>query len=744
MILPVELAVVACAMSVFPTIGAEVEPNNTRAQADVLTFNANRQATITGRVNPLSDLDFFSVSTPSFAGQGTLVITMTPTSADNGLNARVQLQNSSGSLLADRDVGFDDAPETLTYASAIGNTTYYIVCRSADFLNAGLGDYSLRVDLILPRPNLVPYQPAGWSDRIVVSKSAGSTIDGTGFTSTNILYVDWAVLNGGNSAVTTRFYTELRVDGAFRKSWFTDPPLDANYFLSFQDYEIGPLSVGTHTVKILTDSTSVLPESNEADNEFTKTITVSDDDLNDQLSGALALGEVNRTLSMAGAIDSPTDVDMFSFTVMAGQRVSFDIDDTSGLDSYIRLFDASGVELAANDDTDGPGEVNGMDSYVEYTLTSGGTFYVGVSGFDNTNYNALTGSGDRNGSVGSYNLVVSPGLAGTIRRPSDPISIDYQVDILGFGAIPMMINTNQRTWIVIHGWTSSRTNANISTVAGALFETRPGDQVLTLDWQPAADGLLPFAAESSILPVAQWAASALIGYGFSGTNLNLVGHSFGSYVSDEIAQRIPGGVNTIVTLDPAANVFGGYDPTLNDEVNFADHSFFSWSFHSDSFAGNEYTPTTADQSFVVTNSNHGNVVFLFAYMLLHPTDIVSQFFLLTDLLAGKLGPWLPDQFKSLDGTVEGFEALIDTINGGIVPSSLTFVRIPSLSIAQTGKNVAIGWPAGYTSFVLQSSAIASQPSSWTDVSVQPTIVGQFNVVVLPPSDARRFFRLRSR
>ena len=416
--------------------------------------------------------------------------------------------------------------------------------------------------------------------------------------------------------------------------------------------------------------------------------------------------------------------------------------------SHARLFDTNGVELAASDDTTGPGEMSGTDSYLEYTFTNGGTFYVGISGFNNTNYNAITGAGDVSGSSGSYMLVVSPGLAGTIRRPGD--TTDYLVDILGFGANPMVINTNQRTWIVIHGWNSSRTADNIFAVASALFETRPGDQVLTLDWFAAANVLLPFAAEDSIVPVAQWAASALVRYGFSRTNLNLVGHSFGSYVADEIAQRIPGGVNTIVTLDPAADVLGGYDPVANDEVNFARDSFFSWSFHSSS-AGNEYTPATADESFIVnsgatTPDAHGNVLFLFAYFLLHPTDIVSQYFLLTDLLNGTLGPWLPNQFVSSfagDDPVQGYEAVIGTTNNGLEPSTLTYVPFPSLSITKATNNVSIAWHAYYTNFILQTSTTASQPASWTNITAQPVVVGQSNFVVFPASESKRFFRLRS-
>src|SRR6188474_2684104 len=115
-----------------PAHGAESEPNNTRAQANPLALNLNGQATNTGRINPLTDLDFINITTPTFSGLGMLVVTMTPTSSDGALDARIQLQDSGGALLADRDAGSDDSPETLTFNQATGGTTYYIVCRSAD------------------------------------------------------------------------------------------------------------------------------------------------------------------------------------------------------------------------------------------------------------------------------------------------------------------------------------------------------------------------------------------------------------------------------------------------------------------------------------------------------------------------------------------------------------------------------------------------------------------------------------
>ena len=65
-------------------------------------------------------------------------------------------------------------------------------------------------------------------------------------------------------------------------------------------------------------------------------------DGNDQISEAAAIavgGGVGQDINPA------TDADMYKFSVRAGQRVGFDIDRTAGstLDSYIRLFNASGV-----------------------------------------------------------------------------------------------------------------------------------------------------------------------------------------------------------------------------------------------------------------------------------------------------------------------------------------------------------------------------------------------------------------
>ncbi len=123
-------------------------------------------------------------------------------------------------------------------------------------------------------------------------------------------------------------------------------------------------------------------------------------DPNDAISEAFALGAVSTTPSSVSAAISPdTDVNMVSFIVTAGQVVDFDIDTTlngkGGLGSYVRLFNAQGVELASNNDGLAPGEsALGFDAYLRYTFVTAGTYYLGVSNFNNIQYNALTGDGD--------------------------------------------------------------------------------------------------------------------------------------------------------------------------------------------------------------------------------------------------------------------------------------------------------------------------------------------------------------
>ena len=99
-------------------------------------------------------------------------------------------------------------------------------------------------------PNLAPHQPAGWSSNIVISTVIGTSTDSTTFTPSDLIYIDWAVINSGPVPVNAAFRTELYVDDVLRTGWNSSPPLNAGAYGFAQDYSIGSLSAGTHTLRI--------------------------------------------------------------------------------------------------------------------------------------------------------------------------------------------------------------------------------------------------------------------------------------------------------------------------------------------------------------------------------------------------------------------------------------------------------------------------------------------------------------
>lgn len=96
----------------------------------------------------------------------------------------------------------------------------------------------------------------------------------------------------------------------------------------------------------------------------------------------------------AALTNSTSDVDLFSVRLEAGERLVIDVkgsQQAAFFDGILRLFDSNGVELAVNDDFV-PGAT--LDPRIDFTATTPGTYFVGVSGFANFFYNPqLAGSG---------------------------------------------------------------------------------------------------------------------------------------------------------------------------------------------------------------------------------------------------------------------------------------------------------------------------------------------------------------
>ncbi|MBL8798808.1 MAG: VCBS repeat-containing protein [Planctomycetia bacterium] len=150
-----------------------------------------------------------------------------------------------------------------------------------------------------------------------------------------------------------------------------------------------------------------------------------------------------NTIRVADCIEITTQVDMFAVELVAGDRLTVDIDAQSigsGLNSHVRLFDLDGNELAANDDFDG------RDSRLTFQVVQGGTYYIGVSAAGNAAYDPTSTEPALGGTtVGHFELTVSrinatpaPDLVGTrfdVVQSSlaglDTITIHYTVQNRG-------------------------------------------------------------------------------------------------------------------------------------------------------------------------------------------------------------------------------------------------------------------------------------------------------------------------
>lgn len=111
------------------------------------------------------------------------------------------------------------------------------------------------------------------------------------------------------------------------------------------------------------------------------------------------------------AATAAKDYDLFRVNLTAGQTLFVDIDAQqfgSPLNSLLRLFNSSGTLIKSSNNTPAPGERSDtVDSWLQFTATIGGAYYIGVSGNGNNVYNINTAGGTAVGSTGSYQLEVS-------------------------------------------------------------------------------------------------------------------------------------------------------------------------------------------------------------------------------------------------------------------------------------------------------------------------------------------------
>ena len=162
------------------------------------------------------------------------------------------------------------------------------------------------------------------------------------------------------------------------------------------------------------------------------------------------LGDVGDTLATAapvsflrdpsthsgtpGSISRPLDVDLYSVTLVAGDTLHLSVlsDASKGdalVDLPLRLFDSAGNQIdsaVSNAGTNVPA--------LTEAITTPGTYYVGVSSADNSNYNPLVANSGTAGSTGDYQLVVRVNSASSVSAEVEPNNVIGRPNVIGANA----------------------------------------------------------------------------------------------------------------------------------------------------------------------------------------------------------------------------------------------------------------------------------------------------------------------
>ncbi len=128
-------------------------------------------------------------------------------------------------------------------------------------------------------------------------------------------------------------------------------------------------------------------------------------------------------VTLGNGLFAALDVDLYRITIPRGGQIKAEtfarrLPSPSSLDTVVRLFDGAGQQLAANDN------FSGLDSLVDFFVTTGGTYYIGVSGFGNAAYNPAIGGSGASQSTGVYELRLNIALTSddivTVNSSSPP------------------------------------------------------------------------------------------------------------------------------------------------------------------------------------------------------------------------------------------------------------------------------------------------------------------------------------
>lgn len=379
------------------------------------------------------------------------------------------------------------------------------------------------------------------------------------------------------------------------------------------------------------------------------------DNAGNSFSTALNLGSLNhiQTISYMDWVGVTDNSDYYALNLVGQSNFSINLSESSA-NVTLELIDRNGFIIGASNLPDITSET------INLSGLQAGQYYVRVSSLQadtNYNLNLLTEYTRIDGTVQSR---------GFFPWQIETESVNLRVPD---GGLRQRIE-NVETWVVIHGHRSAP-DGFIGELAAAIEQNH---QVLVLDWSEPADNpfIRPDLTARWIREVAEFTAQTLSNiWGLTTSNINLIGHSLGSYVASEIgnifagSQRQSPQVNQIVALDPAIWITdAGYDIDGSKPGFQAASDFYAVSTFSRAFWGKGNPVTggeglgsaryahSADESYRIDFSasddaiaNHNNIVRLFTNLISDPTNPISPLF--------QLNPIEQSDWQGFDGD-EGF------------------------------------------------------------------------------------------
>ena len=447
-------------------IVADSDPDNTITEAidSQLSISDLTQDVFSGEIDTEFDIDLFKIELRESEG---VYLDINTDALDSELNSLLRVFDDQGNELAfDDDANFTEDVGQDSYLAFLPTTlgTYYVgVGTSGNFDYdpiAGRNNFSSQVTSPLATTGTyelgieVAEVIADEDPDNTITEAVDTKVGATG--SVNDVFngkidaefdVDFFQFELGESegvyldintdALDSELNSFLRVFDGEGKELTFDNDDDANFneglskdsFLAFLPETLGiyyvgvgasgnfnydPLNGNNNFSSNLTNSAKTT-----GDYELTLEIgaVVLDEDPDNTITEAIdtgisSLGQQSTLIS--DAIDSETDIDLYQLQLNQGDTVNLDIDAaelSTGLDSVMQVFNGDGQEIAVNDDQAALDEDSSLDSYIRFTAGTTGKYYVGVSSFDNFNYNPLQGSSnfDQNigSSVGNYELAVA-------------------------------------------------------------------------------------------------------------------------------------------------------------------------------------------------------------------------------------------------------------------------------------------------------------------------------------------------